>query len=153
MDEIKNEQTENKEQVVYNVDKPLKKEASERQKRANTLNSMKHGKYSKKIPANAIKYLSNPEEFKKLLEKTIDALEKAELDDKTKIFYLNTLNNTFKTIYGNKNINLNVEIRPDSAKSMHSIYLEVHPELTQILNKHNIVEENGSNTEDDDVNK
>ena len=128
---------------IKEIKKQTSKQTSKKYKVSNIMNPMKTGKYSKKLPQNAIKYLSNPEEFKKLLEKTIDALEKAELDDKTKIFYLNTLNNTFKTIYGNRNINLNVEVRPDSAKRMHEIYLDVHP---------NIIEPYASNKEDEHVN-
>jgi len=107
---------------MENEQKEIKKQASKRQRRANTLNPMKTGKYSKKIPANAIKYLNNPEEFKKLLERTIKSLESADLDPKTKIFYLNTLNNTFKTIFGNRNFNVNLDVSPDSANKMYEVW-------------------------------
>ncbi len=105
-----------------------KKKVSKRQKIANTLNPLKHGRRSKTIPQNMIKYFKNPEEFKHLLAKTIDALENKDLDTKERLLYLNAINSTFRTLFGNRNLNLNIDLGPSSAKSMSEIYLEVTQE-------------------------
>jgi len=90
--------------------KVKKRKSSSRQKVVNAINPLKHGKTSKYFNTEVAKFIKDPKLLADILMDSIKKLEKSDLDTKERILYTNTLTNVYKTIFGNKNLNLNVEV-------------------------------------------
>ena len=86
------------------------KKTSIRQKIANSLNPLKTGKYSKNYNPEIVKFIRDPKLIADVMMDSLKKLEKEDLNIKERILYTNTLTNVYKTLFGNKSINLNVEV-------------------------------------------
>lgn len=91
----------------------MKRKVSSRQKIANSLNPLKTGKYSKNFNPEIIKFIKDPKLIADVMMDSLRKLEKEDLDVKERILYTNTLTNVYKTLFGNKSLNLNVEVTPE----------------------------------------
>lgn len=86
---------------------------SKRQRLANILNPLKTGKTSKYFNVETTEFLKNPHMLGDIIIDSIKKLEEDTLTAKERLMYISTLTNIYKTIYGNKNLNVNVEVSPD----------------------------------------
>ena len=91
----------------------VKRKPSSKQKIANAINPLKHGKTSKYFNTEIAKFIKDPQMLADILMDSIKRLEKEKLDTKERILYTNMLTNVYKTIFGNKNLNLNIDLPAD----------------------------------------
>ena len=117
-----------KEKLEEHLGMKKERNTSMKQKIANAINPLKTGKNSRYFNPEIVRFIKDPTLLADVMMDSLRKLQQEDLDIKERILYTNTLTNVYKTIFGNKNLNLNVEIRPDSAKSMRKIYLEIKTE-------------------------
>lgn len=89
------------------------KQKISRQKIANIINPLKTGKTSKYFNQNVIRFLKDPKLLGDVIMDSIRILQNEDLDIKERILYTNILLNAHKTIFGNKNLNINMEVTPE----------------------------------------
>ena len=88
----------------------LKKESSNKRKIASRLNPLKHGRYSKYFNPKVTEFIKNPQILAGLMMEAIDKLKDEDLSPKDRTLYLNVLTNVHRTIFGNKALNVNIDI-------------------------------------------
>ena len=93
--------------------KTERKKGTARQRIANALNPLKHGKTSKYFNTEVTKFIKDPKLLADIIMDSIKKLEKEDLDVKERILYTNTLLSAWKTIFGSKSLSLNVEVTPE----------------------------------------
>ena len=97
------------------------RKVSDKQRIANRINPLKHGRDSKYFSPRLAEFVKNPMLLSNIMLETIDKLKDENLSNKERIAYANTLSGIYKTIFGSKSY-VNLEVKPDSAKSMQEVY-------------------------------
>lgn len=101
---IKNE-SKDKEKTRYKG-----KQKISRQRIVNIINPLKTGKTSKYFNPKLTDFIKNPKMLADVMMESITKLQQEDLSIKERVLYTNVLTNVYKTIYGNKNFNLNVDM-------------------------------------------
>jgi len=97
--------------------------SSDKRKRAQQISGLKKMKDKSKISARTLELISNPQASAVQIQELANSiLEDTTLSATNRISLLKALNDTHKTIFGTKSLNVNVNVRPESAKSMEKIY-------------------------------
>ena len=87
-----------------------RKKISMKQRVANAINPLKTGKNSKYFNPEIVKFIRDPKLLVDVMMDRLRMLESEDLNVKERILYMNTLTNVYKTLFGDKKINLNIEI-------------------------------------------
>lgn len=95
---------------------------SERQKLANALNPLKHGKYAKKVNPAVLEFMKNPGILGEKMKNIAEALEKGDLDYKEQIQYGKLLTDIYRVLHGQKQENLNVNIEITDEQINQKVY-------------------------------
>ena len=113
---MNNEPEENKE----------KKPISEKKHLSTILNPLKTGEHSKYLNPRVAKFLKDPTYLGEIILNSIEKLEDSHLDAKERVMYVNTLKGIYVAIFGQKNINLDVDVNKAlSADAVHKVYMEI----------------------------
>jgi len=113
----------------------LKGTASAKRKIAQKITGLKRAK-PENIEKKLIALITDPSISALEIMKMIEFLKtKEDMRTETFIQLINSAIKAHSTIFGNKNFNVNVDVTPDSARSMNSIFLEVQNERTENIRK------------------
>ena len=103
----------------------LKGSASDKRKMAQRIAGLRRSS-PETVEQKALQLISGPKISSLEIMRMIQVLkERSDLSDTLQVMLIGKAIDAHKAIFGTKSINLNMELKPESSKSIHEIYLEV----------------------------
>ena len=103
----------------------LKGSASDKRKMAQRIAGLKRSK-PETIEQKAMQLVANPKVSSLEIMRMIQVLkERTDLPDTLQVMLIGKAIDAHKAIFGTRSFNVNMELSPESSKSIHEIYLEV----------------------------